>query len=189
MGGMVSTGDRRRPAGPHQGYLRRDSTLTIAKALRPLGYRNYMAGNTPFRYYKSWGHEGGITSPSIHYFPSAGLTAGKVISSPAHLIDIMPTLLKLAGQNRSLPGNLPLPGINLLPLIREEIPAEARTLFCEHQGNRAIRQGDWKLVAASGETWELYNLRTDRTKTLPGATPNGSKLCARSTKTGRSSRV
>lgn len=123
------------------------------------------AGNTPFRYYKSWVHEGGITSPSILHFPPAGLAGGSVVNAPAHVIDILPTFLKLAGQSTSLPGNLPLPGIDLLSLISEEAPSVARTLFWEHQGNRAIRQGDLKLVAAGESDWELYDLRNDRTET------------------------
>lgn len=126
------------------------------------------ASNTPFRLYKHWVHEGGISSPLIVHWP-AGLTrVGELESQPAHLVDIMPTLLELAAveyptsfTDRAL---TPLEGTSLAPLFRSQ-PIERGPIFWEHEGNRAVRLGDWKLVAkgADGE-WELYNLRNDRTE-------------------------
>jgi arylsulfatase len=58
-------------------------------------------------------------------------------------------------------GKLPLPGISLLPLIQEGTRQE-RTLFFEHEGNRAVHAGKWKLVALRDEPWELYDVSADR---------------------------
>jgi arylsulfatase len=40
-----------------------------------------------------------------------------------------------------------------------------QAIFWEHNENRAVRKGDWKLVAKKGKAWELYNLAKDRTET------------------------
>ncbi len=117
------------------------------------------ACNTPWRLYKHFNHEGGISSPAIIHWPNqASLKPGTIHTTPAHLIDIYPTLLSVAGSPYQ--GPTPLPGLNLFT-DSDSLNSE-RTLFFEHQGNRAVRQGRWKLVALDDQPWELYDLRTDR---------------------------
>lgn len=120
------------------------------------------AGNTPWRMYKHFNHEGGIASPGIVHWP-AGLEAeaGSIHHEPAHIIDLMPTAVAIAETEYT--GSLPLPGENLVRQINEG-SAEERTLYFEHQGNRAVRQGQWKLVALDDEPWELYDFTSDRSE-------------------------
>lgn len=120
------------------------------------------AGNTPWRMYKHFNHEGGIASPGIIHWP-AGLEAeaGSIHHEPAHIIDLMPTAVAIAETEYT--GSLPLPGENLVRQINEGSAGE-RTLYFEHQGNRAVRQGQWKLVALDDEPWELYDFTTDRSE-------------------------
>jgi arylsulfatase len=131
-----------------------------------VGWAN--AANTPFREHKMWVHEGGIATPFIAHWP-AGITAAKGSLTPAvgHVIDLMPTCLDVAGAaypKRSRETDLtPLEGRSLLPAFRGE-SAPDRTLAWEHEGNRAIRVGRWKLVAAYRKPWELYDLATDRSE-------------------------
>ena len=122
--------------------------------------------NTPFRLFKSFVHEGGISTPFIVWWPSRIKPA--ITHEPGHIIDVMPTLLELA--RGSYPAEhkghrlLPLEGRSLVRVLAGETRPEA-TYVWEHEGNRAIRQGDWKLVSRLPGPWELYNLRTDRTET------------------------
>ena len=119
------------------------------------------ASNTPWRMYKHFNHEGGIASPGIIHWPR-GLTveSGTIIHSPAHIIDLMPTAITVSGAKYD--GDLSLPGISLTDQINKN--PRRRTLFFEHQGNRAVRQGRWKLVALDDQPWELYDLNADRTE-------------------------
>jgi arylsulfatase len=117
------------------------------------------ASNTPWRLYKHFNHEGGIASPGIVHWP-AGLKAkpGSVSHEPAHIIDLLPTAM--AAAKTTYTGELDLPGQDLIAHLQQ--PTPNRTLFFEHQGNRAVRQGKWKLVALDDEPWELYDFLTDR---------------------------
>lgn len=128
-----------------------------------VGWAN--AGNTPFREHKMWDHEGGISTPLIVRWPAGVAARGQFTREPGHVIDLQPTFLELAGakypeklKDRAL---TPLPGQSLLPILQGKSPGE-RTLAWEHEGNRAVRVGDWKLVATFRGPWELYDLRTDR---------------------------
>jgi arylsulfatase A-like enzyme len=122
--------------------------------------------NTPFRLYKSFVHEGGISTPFIVWWPSRIKAA--ITYEPGHIIDLMPTLLELA--QGSYPtehkGNriLPMEGRSLIPVLEGDT-RPATTYVWEHEGNRAIRQGEWKLVSRLPGAWELYNLKTDRAET------------------------
>lgn len=122
--------------------------------------------NTPFREYKHWVHEGGISTPLIIHWPD-GLTGGddRLCEEPAQLVDIMPTLLEAAGADypteRSGHPVPPPEGRSLLPALHREPTAE-RTLFWEHEGNCAVRQGKWKLARKYGHDWELYDIDADR---------------------------
>jgi arylsulfatase len=131
-----------------------------------IGWAN--AANTPFRENKMWIHEGGIATPLIAYWPAGIKTKGKLTREVGHVIDLMPTLLELAGatypktfQGRQL---TPLEGRSLVPALAGT-SGGPRTLAWEHEGNRGIRVGDWKLVAVYRGAWELYDLATDRTET------------------------
>lgn len=120
--------------------------------------------NTPFREYKHWVHEGGISTPLIIHWP-AGLAGGGLCSTPAQLTDVLPTLLEAAGaayprQRHGIPVP-PAEGRTMLPALRGETPGE-RTLFWEHEGNCAVRRGRWKLVRKYGSAWELYDIEADR---------------------------
>jgi arylsulfatase len=126
-----------------------------------VGWAN--ASNTPFRRYKHWVHEGGIRSPLIAHWP-ATITKPGLVKSPAHLIDIMATCVDLSGAK--YPEKvLPLEGQSLRPLLEGKAWKEHEALFWEHEGNRAVRMGEWKLVAVHKGPWELYELATDPTET------------------------
>ena len=126
--------------------------------------------NTPFRYWKARVYEGGITSPFIVHWPAGIKEQGVVKSQPAHIIDIMPTLLELSGATypEEFNGKTidPYMGESMVSAFTkaEETPIN-ETLFWEHFGAAALRQGEWKLVKLDGNAdWELYNLKEDRTE-------------------------
>lgn len=123
--------------------------------------------NTPFREFKHWVHEGGISTPLIAHWPAGIDRAGELEHQPGHLIDIMATCVDLAGA--AYPEAIeeepiyPLEGRSLVPAFRgQAIQREA--IYWEHEGNRAIRDGRWKLVARENEPWELYDITVDRTE-------------------------
>ncbi len=120
------------------------------------------ASNTPWRLYKHFNHEGGIASPGIVHWP-AGLShaASTLHHRPAHIIDLLPTAVAVSGAEYR--GKLSLPGMDLIDQIKQG--SGDRTLFFEHQGNRAVRSGRWKLVALDDQPWELYDFSVDRTET------------------------
>jgi arylsulfatase A-like enzyme len=123
--------------------------------------------NAPFRMYKRYTHEGGVATPLIVHWPDGLKDQNKLRHSPGHIIDIAPTCLNAAGL--STKG---MEGQTLLPVFTKD-STQPRTLFWEHEGNRAVRQGDYKLVAQHNTSWELYNMRKDRselhdlTKSMP----------------------
>lgn len=123
--------------------------------------------NTPFREYKHWVHEGGISTPLIAHWPSGLGQPGFMCTTPSQLVDVLPTLVEVAGADypRYRAGH-PLPpaeGRSLLPALRGE-SAPTRDLFWEHEGNCAVRRGRWKLVRKHGRKWELYDIEADRTE-------------------------
>ncbi len=128
------------------------------------GFSN--AANTPFRRHKTWVHEGGISTPLIVHWPAGISARAELRHTPAHVIDIVPTILDAVGvekpdawEGETIP---PAPGKSLLPAFASDKVIERECLWWLHEGHRAIRVGDWKLVAAKGDPWELYDLRTDR---------------------------
>ncbi len=127
--------------------------------------------NTPFREYKHWVHEGGISTPLIVHWP-VGIEAGrrgKLVKDPGHLIDIKATCVDLAGvPDPTRIGDrkvLPLEGVSLRPAFQGRPLGRTSPIFWEHEGNKAIRDGRWKLVAKEGQPWELYDMEADRTET------------------------
>ncbi len=128
--------------------------------------------NTPFREYKHWQHEGGISTPLIAHWPKGitGKQANQLVTSPAHLIDIMATCVDLAGAKYppEFKGQklTPLEGISLTPTFAGKSLQRTQPIFFEHEGNRAVRDGQWKLVAKGpAGDWELYDMTADRTET------------------------
>jgi len=119
--------------------------------------------NTPFREYKHWVHEGGISTPLIAHCPK-GIGAdrrGGLVSEPGHLIDILPTCLDLAGAKPA--ADAPKPeGISLRPALDGKALDRAEPIFWEHEGNKAVRTRQWKLVAKHKRSWELYDIAADR---------------------------
>lgn len=128
--------------------------------------------NTPYREYKHWVHEGGIATPLIAHWPDGmkSTTKGRLVSEPGQLPDILATCLDIAGAEypKTYHGNdiLPMAGKSLKPiLVADHGTLEDRLLFWEHEGNRAVRTRDWKLVAKGpSAAWELYDLNQDRTE-------------------------
>lgn len=122
--------------------------------------------NTPFRLYKSFVHEGGISTPFIVWWPSR--IKPSITSEQGHIIDLMPTLLEMAKATypTEYRGNRiqPEEGRSLIPVLEGGTRPET-TYIWEHEGNRAIRQGDWKLVSRLPGEWELHNMKNDRTET------------------------
>ena len=126
------------------------------------------ASNTPFRLYKQRVHEGGIATPLIAHWPAGlGTAPGALGDAPGHVVDLMPTLLELAGAShpRARDGrpSRALRGESLAPVLRGG-GRERGPIFWEHQGNRAVRYGRWKLVSRWRHGWELYDLEADRTE-------------------------
>ena len=124
--------------------------------------------NTPFREYKHWVHEGGIATPFIVHWPSRVKTQGELRHQPGQLTDIMATCLDVAGvpYPENFNGNaiLPLEGTPLTPIFDDE-PNEKEALIWEHEGNRAVRKDNWKLVCKYPGDWELYDIEKNRTET------------------------
>lgn len=126
------------------------------------------ASNTPFRQFKKWVHEGGIATPLIVNHPGLKESAGRISHDPCHNIDIMPTVLEIAGvahpQTYHDQRMTPLEGVSLMPFITGRGAIAERPLFWEHMGNRAVRVGALKLVSDNAVPWELYDLESDRTE-------------------------
>lgn len=127
--------------------------------------------NTPFRLYKQNQHQGGVATPFIAWWPvhlRRVKISGAITDQCAHLIDIMPTVLELAGWSwpRQFEGQpLPeLPGKSLLPILQGKTGQPRPPLFFQFRNHRAVITEDWKLVSAYARPWELYRLNTDRTE-------------------------
>jgi len=128
------------------------------------------ASNTPFRYWKKESYEGGCHTPLVVHWPAGlKLEPGSITEEVGHVIDIMPTCLDLAGASyptRYRSNSLtPSDGKSLASCLAGRKRAGHEELFFEHMGGRALRIGDWKLVALKDEPWRLYNLAKDRTET------------------------
>ncbi len=126
--------------------------------------------NTPFRRHKTWVHEGGISTPLIVHWPKGIAARGEMRHTPAHIIDLLPTILEAAGGKRPETWNgnpVPTPpGHSLMPLLAKDGAASHDYLWWLHEDNRALRVGDWKIVAAGKESpWELYDVSADRSET------------------------
>jgi arylsulfatase A-like enzyme len=123
--------------------------------------------NTPFRLYKHWIHEGGISTPLIMHWPQGIDQPGGIRHAPGYLPDIMATILDITGVPYPSSVNdreiLPLEGHSLRSAFEAD-QIERPPMFWEHEGNAAVRIGQWKLVRQYPDPWELYNLEDDRTE-------------------------
>ena len=152
------------------------------------------ASNTPFREYKHWVHEGGIATPLIVHWPDKVKELGAIVKDPAHLIDIMTTCVEAANATYPTEFNgqpiVPMEGKSLLPIL-EGSAIDTRPLFWEHEGNRAVRFGKWKLISKADksnsfiwdkleslppEAWELFDMELDRTETTNVADKHPAKV-------------
>lgn len=140
------------------------------------------ASNAPFREYKHWVHEGGISTPLIVHWPAKIKEGGTFRSAPTHLIDIMATCVDVSGGTYPMNYNnqpiQPMEGKSLLPAFANQ-DLEREAIYWEHEGNRAVRMGKWKLVSKASkkhsyawdkmdelaiENWELFDMEKDRTE-------------------------
>jgi arylsulfatase A-like enzyme len=133
-----------------------------AKTFLCLGPGWSTASNSPFRLHKSWVHEGGISSPLIVHWPAGLKARGELRHNPGHFMDLLPTILDLAGLQ---PG--PTPGRSLAPAFGKDGAVAHEYIYFHHLENKALRCGDWKLVSKGGQKgpagpWELYDLSRDR---------------------------
>ena len=141
---------------------------------QPGTYHHYGTGwanacGTPFSYYKHYSFEGGISMPCIVKYGNNISDKGSINHTPLHITDVMATAVELA--NAKYPSKyqgrkiLPLEGRSILPILKNEA-IEDKYIFNEHEGNRMVRYGDWKLVSAHchKDEWELYNIAEDRTE-------------------------
>jgi arylsulfatase len=125
-------------------------------------------GDTPFRRFKHFTLEGGISSSLMVQWPR-GIPASRhntLERQPAHLIDLMPTIVDLTGAHypTEFKGNAiqPMEGVSLRPIFTGQPITRTQPLFWEHEGNRAVRSGNWKIVSTHPGEWELYDMTTDR---------------------------
>lgn len=141
--------------------------------------------NTPFRRHKTWVHEGGISTPLVVSWPKGIPARGEFRHTPGHVVDLVPTILEVAGgrdpaeRDRTKPP--PSPGRSLVPAFAKDVTVKRDAIWWQHEGNRAYRAGDWKIVAAGKDAaWELYDLSADRaeSKNLAAANPDRVKAMA-----------
>ncbi len=165
------------PKQSRDGWPMRRGHVMPGPADTAIGYGLNWANvsNTPFRMYKHFNHEGGISTPLIAHWPKGIKTKNGLRHTPSHLIDIMATCVDIAGatypKTYAKTAIQPLEGMSLVPVFKKD-KLPARHIFWEHEGNGAIRQGDWKLVGKAimlpnstrHEKWELYDLSKDRSE-------------------------
>ena len=164
-GNILHTGPGLKTIGAPDSYLSYGS-----------GWAN--AGNTPWRFYKHFSHEGGIRTPLIVHWPAGMKARGTLSVFSGHIVDIMPTFVAVSGAEypRERDGETiqPMEGQSLLPAFSGRMKSRKSPLFFEHEGSRAVRDGRWKLVSLSGDAWELYDLSRDPAEmhNLAGSRPD-----------------
>ena len=125
------------------------------------------ASNSPFRLFKRWTHEGGISTPLIVHWPDK-IKQPAIVHEPTHITDIPATCIAAAGATypTEFGGNpiTPIEGQSFMQAIDNGNWTRPRPIFWEHEGSRAVRMGEWKLVSEVGGQWELYNMDQDRTE-------------------------
>jgi arylsulfatase A-like enzyme len=141
----------------------------------PHGFRTQTAAwsnacNTPFRFFKQFGHEGGALVHALMWWPSK-ISAGSISHQPAHIVDLFPTILEAAGIE--YPENIngfklqKLQGNSLIPVLQGQEREEPPFFISGWTERfRMYREGDWKIVRKNNEDWELYNLKNDPTEII-----------------------
>ena len=151
--------------GSYKPGWEKDSPLETVDGIRQgLAWAN--ASNTPFRLYKHFVHEGGACTPMIAHWPKgiAKKDNGTFVRQFGYLPDFMATCIELSGAEYS--SDIPMhAGASLVPLLKGmDEPVHTKPIFWEHEGNAAIRWGNFKLVREYEKPWELYNIDADRTE-------------------------
>jgi arylsulfatase len=139
------------------------------------------ARNAPFRFYKQNQFEGGVSTPAIVHWPAGLMTKpGSIDGTPAHLVDVLPTLAELAGAElpQSFPGRDPSPlaGISLAPILAGKELGKRPPIHFLYDSDRGLRDGDWKIVSFRGGPWELYHIAKDRSELHDLAAQHPSKV-------------
>jgi arylsulfatase len=160
------------------------------ESYRTLGVSWANASNTPYRKYKWWNHEGGVSTPLIAYWPRVIKNGGNITHQVGHIMDIMATCLDIAGAQ--YPSNYngqmvqPLEGKSLMPIFQGTKRQGHEVLYWQFGSSYAVRKGKWKLVHAhpnpragidyfnegdeskqkdnNQRQWELYDMESDRTE-------------------------
>ena len=162
------------PKQTRDGWPIRNGRVMPGPADTYIGYGKNWANvsNTPFREYKHWTHEGGISTPLIIHWPDGFKGKNEIRNQVSHLIDLMPTCVEVAGAKypKTYEGESikPMEGMSLVPAFSNR-PLKRGPVFWEHEGNRAVRDGKWKLVAKRSSSrltpnWELYDIEKDRSE-------------------------
>lgn len=150
-------------------------TMGNRPGLRPGGPLTYMSydlpwanvSNAPFRMFKHWVHEGGISTPLLAQWP-ARMRQRTVSHAPCHVVDLLPTILEATGarypKEREGRPLQPMDGESLLPMLLGQPWERQQPLYWEHEGNAAVRAGNLKLVRKFNQPWELYDMEVDRTE-------------------------
>ncbi|MGC3958369.1 MAG: arylsulfatase [Verrucomicrobiota bacterium] len=136
----------------------------------PIGSRDSFRGyarpwasvsNTPWRRHKVSAFEGGVSTPFVVRWPDgiAKTNEGKLVREPAHVTDLLPTFLELAATNT---GTNKFEGQSITGMLRGNAGKTDRVFCWEHEGNRGIRKGSWKLVGVPSGDWELFDIASDR---------------------------
>lgn len=143
--------------------LRPGNALTFQSYDKPWAH----VSNAPFRQYKHFVHEGGVSTPLIAHWPD-GISNGITGHEYCHVMDILPTILAATGctapaeiNGRSVQA---VQGESFLELLQGKAWQRSRPVFIEHEGNSAIRMDNFKLVRVHGGDWELYDMDEDRTE-------------------------
>lgn len=151
--------------------------------------------NTPFRRHKTWVHEGGTSTPFIVHWPKGITARGELRSALAHVIDITPTMLDLADVDPTDTGGPTMSGLSLKEVFAGDLADAHEELWFYHEGNRALRQGDWKLIHSNisrpfpwrkakayelqvQPEWHLYNVAVDRAEQHDLATNERERVAA-----------
>jgi arylsulfatase len=156
--------------GGPPGVTKGDAPIGSPESYVLLGMNWATLCNTPFQRYKHFTHEGGVSTPLIAHWP-AGIAAsrqGVLEPQPGHVIDIMATCVDLAGAKypAEFKGNKiePMQGVSLRPAFAGQPLGRKEPIYWEHEGNKAARDGKWKLVMRHKQPWQLFDMEADRTE-------------------------